>query len=241
MANGVTGVRGAGAVGATRDIVELRRAVERGRTFGPRFVASGTFTHGLPKSRATYVAIDSPQEMRAEVRQRTRTALALHECVYSTLPQCIRGGRRRITAPRHTTHRACAARDHGGQGVGCGKAEYRTRLPASHALCNGRRRDRTTTAGCVMGEVLAWRTRMALGAGMIQGQYRYDERGANSIFTMREREFASRLPMPGVVPLGGIATREHHSGAIPRSTAGDGNGRRWQAGRRGIAGREFAG
>ena len=123
MANGVTSVRGAGAVGATRDIVELRRAVERGRTFGPRFVASGTFTHGLPKSRATYVAIDSPQEMRAEVRQRTRTALALHECVYSTLPRRIPGGRSQMQAPRHTTHRACAARDHGGQGVGCGKAE----------------------------------------------------------------------------------------------------------------------
>ncbi len=75
VANGVTGFRDPGAVKPTDEIVRLRRSVEAGHTFGPRFVASGTIIDGLPKSRATYVAIDSPLAMRAEMQQRQRAGL----------------------------------------------------------------------------------------------------------------------------------------------------------------------
>jgi len=75
VANGVTGIRDPGAVKKTQEIIELRHAVERGDTLGPRFVASGTIIDGSPKSRATYVAIDSPTAMRAEMQQRHAAGL----------------------------------------------------------------------------------------------------------------------------------------------------------------------
>lgn len=75
VANGVTGVRDPAAVKPVAEIVQLRAAVERGEVVGPRFVASGRIIDGLPKSRATYVAIDSPAAMRAEVRQRQQAGL----------------------------------------------------------------------------------------------------------------------------------------------------------------------
>lgn len=75
VANGVTGIRDPAAVMPVPEIVRLRRAVERGETLGPRFVASGRIIDGSPKSRATYVAIDSPAAMRAEVRQRQQAGL----------------------------------------------------------------------------------------------------------------------------------------------------------------------
>lgn len=70
IANGVTGFRDPGAVMDTRAIVDLRRSVERGETFGPRFVASGTIVDGVPKSRRTYVEITEPDAMRAEIARR---------------------------------------------------------------------------------------------------------------------------------------------------------------------------
>ncbi len=75
VANGVTGFRDPGAVKPAREIVALRRSVERGQTFGPRFVASGTIIDGSPKSRDTYVEVDSPAAMRAEMQQRQRAGL----------------------------------------------------------------------------------------------------------------------------------------------------------------------
>ncbi len=75
VANGVTGIRDPGAVKPVPEIVQLRRAVERGEILGPRFVASGRIIDGSPKSRATYVAIDSPAAMRAEVAQRKQAGL----------------------------------------------------------------------------------------------------------------------------------------------------------------------
>ncbi|MBC7841145.1 MAG: amidohydrolase family protein [Gemmatimonadaceae bacterium] len=75
VANGVTGVRDPAAVKPVQEIVRLRRAVERGDAFGPRFVASGRIIDGSPKSRDTYVAIDSPQAMRAEIQRRRESGL----------------------------------------------------------------------------------------------------------------------------------------------------------------------
>jgi Amidohydrolase family len=75
VANGVTGIRDPAAVKPVPEIVQLRRSVERGETLGPRFVASGRIIDGSPKSRATYVAIDSPAAMRAEVAQRQQAGL----------------------------------------------------------------------------------------------------------------------------------------------------------------------
>ncbi len=75
VANGVTGIRDPGAVKPEHEIVELRRAVERGTAFGPRVVASGRIIDGTPKSRDTYVAIDSPAAMRAEMQRRQRAGL----------------------------------------------------------------------------------------------------------------------------------------------------------------------
>ncbi|MBC8089275.1 MAG: amidohydrolase family protein [Phycisphaerae bacterium] len=75
VANGVTGVRDPAAVKPVQEIVELRRSVELGQTFGPRFVASGRIIDGSPKSRGTYVAIDSAHLMRAEMQQRQRAGL----------------------------------------------------------------------------------------------------------------------------------------------------------------------
>ncbi len=75
VANGVTGFRDPGAVMDTRAIVDLRRSVERGETFGPRFVASGTIVDGAPKSRRTYVEITEPDSMRAEIARRQQAGL----------------------------------------------------------------------------------------------------------------------------------------------------------------------
>ncbi|MBC8087353.1 MAG: hypothetical protein H7Z40_08795 [Phycisphaerae bacterium] len=75
VANAVTGVRDPAAVKPVHEIVALRDSVERGQTFGPRFVASGRIIDGSPKSRGTYVAIDSPHLMRAEMQQRQRDGL----------------------------------------------------------------------------------------------------------------------------------------------------------------------
>jgi len=75
VANGVTGIRDPGAVKSVPEIVQLRRGVERGEILGPRIVASGRIIDGSPKSRATYVAIDSPDAMRAEVKQRQQSGL----------------------------------------------------------------------------------------------------------------------------------------------------------------------
>ncbi|MCU0649251.1 MAG: amidohydrolase family protein [Gemmatimonadaceae bacterium] len=75
VANGVTGVRDPGAVMPVPQIVRLRSAVERGEELGPRFVASGRIIDGTPKSRETYVAIDSPSAMRAEIAQRQQAGL----------------------------------------------------------------------------------------------------------------------------------------------------------------------
>ncbi len=75
VANGVTGIRDPAAVKSVQEIVQLRRAVERGDSLGPRFVASGRIIDGSPKSRATYVAVDSPDAMRAEMQQRQRAGL----------------------------------------------------------------------------------------------------------------------------------------------------------------------
>lgn len=75
VANGVTGIRDPAAVKPEQEIVELRRAVERGAAFGPRFVASGRIIDGSPKSRDSYVAIDSPQAMRVEMQRRQQAGL----------------------------------------------------------------------------------------------------------------------------------------------------------------------
>ncbi len=75
VANGVTGFRDPGAVKSVPEIVQLRRSVERGETFGPRFVASGRIIDGPPKSRTTYVEIDSQHSMRAEIQQRQHAGL----------------------------------------------------------------------------------------------------------------------------------------------------------------------
>ncbi len=75
VANGVTGVRDPAAVKPVEEIVALRRAVERGDSLGPRFVASGRIIDGSPKSRGTYVAIDSPAAMRAEMQRRKQAGL----------------------------------------------------------------------------------------------------------------------------------------------------------------------
>ena len=146
VANGLTGVRDPSAVRATRDIVELRRAVERGRTLKTRFVASDTFTHGLPKSRATSVAVDSSQEMRAEIQQRTRTALAfiwvdIRHSRNVFLAAADESKRFGIPLTGHVPPAITAV-----EASDAGVREYGTRLPASHALCNGRRRDQTTSA-----------------------------------------------------------------------------------------------
>ena len=69
MANGVTGFRDPAAVKPVPEIVQLRRAVKRGEAFGPRFVANSRVIDGSPRKRATYVAIDSPTAMRAEMQQ----------------------------------------------------------------------------------------------------------------------------------------------------------------------------
>lgn len=75
IANGVTGFRDPGAVKAFPEIVKLRADVEAGRVFGPRFVASGTIIDGSPSSRATYVTIDTPEQMRAEIARRKAAGL----------------------------------------------------------------------------------------------------------------------------------------------------------------------
>lgn len=75
VANGVTGVRDPGAIKPTKEIVALRDSVERGQRLGPRIVASGRIIDGSPRSRGTYVAIDSARAMRAEVQQRQREGL----------------------------------------------------------------------------------------------------------------------------------------------------------------------
>ncbi|MBC7895043.1 MAG: amidohydrolase family protein [Cytophagaceae bacterium] len=75
IANGVTGFRDPGAVKAFSEIVKLRADVEAGRVFGPRFVAAGTIIDGSPSSRATYVTIDTPEQMRAEVARRKTAGL----------------------------------------------------------------------------------------------------------------------------------------------------------------------
>ncbi len=75
VANGVTGFRDPGAVMDSRAIIALRRSVEQGETFGPRFVASGTIVDGAPKSRRTYVEITEPDAMRAEIVRRQQEGL----------------------------------------------------------------------------------------------------------------------------------------------------------------------
>lgn len=75
VANGVTGFRDPGAIMNRRAIIDLRRAVEAGTTFGPRFVASGTIVDGAPKSRDTYVEVTTPDSMRAEIARRQRDGL----------------------------------------------------------------------------------------------------------------------------------------------------------------------
>ncbi len=75
VANGVTGIRDPAAVKPVTEIVSLRDSIERGLAFGPRFVASGRIIDGSPKSRGTYVAIDSPDAMRTEIRQRRQLGL----------------------------------------------------------------------------------------------------------------------------------------------------------------------
>ncbi len=88
VANGVTGFRDPAAVKPVPEIVQLRRAVERGETFGPRFVASGRIIDGTPKSRGTYVAIDSPSAMRDEIRQRQAAGLDFIK-VYTRLSRAV--------------------------------------------------------------------------------------------------------------------------------------------------------
>lgn len=75
VANGVTGIRDPAAVKSVPEIVQLRRAVERGDSIGPRFVASGRIIDGSPKSRATYVQIDSANAMRVEIQRRQQDGL----------------------------------------------------------------------------------------------------------------------------------------------------------------------
>ncbi len=88
VANGVTGIRDPGAVLPVPKIVQLRRAVERGETLGPRFVASGRIIDGTPKSRATYVAIDSASAMRTEIQQRQTAGLDFIK-VYTRLSRAV--------------------------------------------------------------------------------------------------------------------------------------------------------
>jgi imidazolonepropionase-like amidohydrolase len=88
VANGVTGIRDPAAVKPEQEIVELRRAVERGEAFGPRFVASGRIIDGSPKSRDTYVAVDSPAAMRAEMQRRQGAGLDFIK-VYTNLSRDV--------------------------------------------------------------------------------------------------------------------------------------------------------
>jgi imidazolonepropionase-like amidohydrolase len=88
VANGVTGFRDPGAVKPEQEIVALRRAVEAGAAFGPRFVASGRIIDGSPKSRATYVAVDSPAAMRAEMQRRQQAGLDFIK-VYTNLSRDV--------------------------------------------------------------------------------------------------------------------------------------------------------
>jgi imidazolonepropionase-like amidohydrolase len=88
VANGVTGIRDPGAVKPEAEIVELRRAVEAGTAFGPRFVASGRIIDGSPKSRDSYVAVDSPAAMRAEMQRRQQAGLDFIK-VYTNLSRDV--------------------------------------------------------------------------------------------------------------------------------------------------------
>lgn len=88
VANGVTGIRDPAAVKPEQEIVTLRRAVERGAAFGPRFVASGRIIDGSPKSRDTYVAIDSAPAMRVEMRRRQQAGLDFIK-VYTNLSRDV--------------------------------------------------------------------------------------------------------------------------------------------------------
>ncbi len=88
VANGVTGIRDPGAVKPEQEIVALRRAVEAGAAFGPRFVASGRIIDGSPKSRNSYVAVDSPAAMRAEMQRRQQAGLDFIK-VYTNLSRDV--------------------------------------------------------------------------------------------------------------------------------------------------------
>lgn len=70
IANGVTGFRDPAAILDPAEIVKLREDIEHGKVFGPRFIASGRIIDGSPSSRRTYVTINTPDEMRAEVGRR---------------------------------------------------------------------------------------------------------------------------------------------------------------------------
>ncbi len=70
IANGVTGVRDPAAVMPAAEIIKLREDVEKGRVFGPRFIASGRVIDGSPSSRASYITANTAAEMRADVKKR---------------------------------------------------------------------------------------------------------------------------------------------------------------------------
>jgi Amidohydrolase family len=51
--------------------------------------------------------------------------------------------------------------------------------------------------------VVQWRTGMAADMGLLEGQFSYGPRGADSVFAEREREVANRLRMPADLRQGG--------------------------------------
>lgn len=282
VANGVTGFRDPGAVKPTEEIVRLRRSVEGGQTFGPRFVASGTIIDGSPKSRATYVAIDSPMAMRAEIRQRQRAGLDFIK-VYTRLSRDVflaaadEAKRLGIPLAGHVPL-AITAAEASDAGMRSIEHAYRHRMSCATAeddirrllrdlitigpLFDDQRYVATEDSAFVMGlntyspdkcrrlgerfarngtwfvptlvemqtrfssdfpldtafanrfkdprlrfvspsRVIEWRTSMALDAGLLQGQFSYGPRGADSIFAERGREVANRLRMPADLQRGG--------------------------------------
>ncbi|MBL0171992.1 MAG: amidohydrolase family protein [Gemmatimonadaceae bacterium] len=282
VANGVTGVRDPGAVKSAHEIVQLRRSVERGQTFGPRFVASGTIVDGLPKSRATYVAIDSPQAMRAEMQQRRHAGLDFIK-VYTRLSRDVflaaadEAKRLDIPLVGHVPLAVTAA-EASDAGMRSIEHAYRHRMSCATAedeirrllrdlipiLESGddRRYAATDDSAFVLGlntyspekcrqlgerfarngtwfvptlvemqtrfnsedprgtafgnrfmdprlryvspsKVIQWRTSMAAEMGLLQGQFSYGPRGADSVFAEREREVTNRLRMPADLQKGG--------------------------------------
>jgi imidazolonepropionase-like amidohydrolase len=282
VANGVTGFRDPGAVKPVADIVRLRTAVERGEILGPRFVASGRIIDGSPKSRGTYVAIDSPAEMRAEMRRRQLAGLDFVK-VYTRLSRDVfmaaadESKRLRMPLDGHVplAITTADASDAGMRSIehsyrhrmACATAEGEIRrllqsLPAIQQAGNDQQYAATEDSAYLLGvntysadkcralgerfarngtwfvptlvemqtrfvddyplsdefakrftdprlryvapsRVVAWRTSMALEAGILQGRFSFGPRGPDSVFAERAREVANRLRMPAGMHRGG--------------------------------------